>query len=144
VSGSDPVIGIDLGTTNSVAARCDDTGAPVVLADDKGGKIHPSVVSFHPNGSVVVGLEAKQRRDHRSAQHRLLGEAADRPAVPLARDPRGDAADALPDQGGRQPAAGDRHPRRRVRGAGDLGDRARPRAQRRRQGRWAATSAARW
>jgi molecular chaperone DnaK len=62
VSGSDPVIGIDLGTTNSVAARCDDTGAPVVLADDKGGKIHPSVVSFHPNGSVVVGLEAKQRR----------------------------------------------------------------------------------
>jgi molecular chaperone DnaK len=62
VSGSDPVIGIDLGTTNSVAARCDATGAPVVLADDKGGKIHPSVVSFHPNGSVVVGLEAKQRR----------------------------------------------------------------------------------
>jgi hypothetical protein len=40
----------------------------------------------------------------------------------------------VPDQGGRKPAAGDRHPRRRVRGAGDLGDRARPRAQRRRQG----------
>jgi molecular chaperone DnaK (HSP70) len=55
VSGSDPVIGIDLGTTNSVAARCDETGTPMVLADDKGGKIHPSVVSFHPNGSVVVG-----------------------------------------------------------------------------------------
>ena len=31
MSGTDPVIGIDLGTTNSVAARCDDTGAPVVL-----------------------------------------------------------------------------------------------------------------
>jgi molecular chaperone DnaK len=62
VSGTDPVIGIDLGTTNSVAARCDDTGTPMVLADDKGGKIHPSVVSFHPNGAVVVGAEAKQRR----------------------------------------------------------------------------------
>ena len=62
MSGSDPVIGIDLGTTNSVAARCDETGTPMVLADDKGGKIHPSVVSFHPNGSVVVGLDAKQRR----------------------------------------------------------------------------------
>ncbi|MBL8624994.1 MAG: Hsp70 family protein [Myxococcales bacterium] len=62
MSGNDPVIGIDLGTTNSVAARCDETGTPMVLADDKGGKIHPSVVSFHPNGSVVVGLEAKQRR----------------------------------------------------------------------------------
>jgi molecular chaperone DnaK len=33
-----------------------------VLADDKGYKIHPSVVSFHPNGSVVVGAEAKQRK----------------------------------------------------------------------------------
>ncbi|MBK9035095.1 MAG: Hsp70 family protein [Myxococcales bacterium] len=62
MSGVDPVIGIDLGTTNSVAARCDEAGTPVVLADDKGGKIHPSVVSFHPNGSVVVGAEAKQRR----------------------------------------------------------------------------------
>ncbi|MEZ4399021.1 MAG: Hsp70 family protein [Kofleriaceae bacterium] len=58
----DPVIGIDLGTTNSVAARCDEAGVPMVLADAKGQKIHPSVVSFHPNGSVVVGAEAKQRR----------------------------------------------------------------------------------
>ena len=59
---SDPIIGIDLGTTNSVAARCDEAGVPQVLADDRGNKIQPSVVSFHPNGSVVVGAEAKHRR----------------------------------------------------------------------------------
>jgi molecular chaperone DnaK len=52
----------------------------VVLADDKGGKIHPSVVSFHPNGSVVVGAEAKQRRiiDPRNTVYsakRLIGRS---------------------------------------------------------------------
>ncbi|RMH43341.1 MAG: hypothetical protein D6689_05310 [Deltaproteobacteria bacterium] len=58
---SDVIIGIDLGTTNSVVAAVVD-GQPQVLADDKGIKIQPSVVSFHPNGSVVVGAAAKQRR----------------------------------------------------------------------------------
>jgi molecular chaperone DnaK len=57
----DRIVGIDLGTTNSVVATVQDD-QPVVLADDKGFKIQPSVVSFHPNGSVVVGAEAKQRR----------------------------------------------------------------------------------
>jgi molecular chaperone DnaK len=59
---ADPIVGIDLGTTNSVVAVCDQTGAPRVMSDERGTKIHPSVVSFHPNGSVVVGVEAKQRR----------------------------------------------------------------------------------
>jgi molecular chaperone DnaK len=58
----DPIVGIDLGTTNSVVAACDASGNPRVLADATGVKIHPSVVSFHPNGSVVVGVEGKQRR----------------------------------------------------------------------------------
>jgi molecular chaperone DnaK len=58
----DPIVGIDLGTTNTVVASCDEAGTPRVLADDNGYKIHPSVVSFHPNGSVVVGAEAKQRK----------------------------------------------------------------------------------
>ena len=51
---ADPIVGIDLGTTNSVVALCDPQGQPRVLADERGTKIHPSVVSFHPNGSVVV------------------------------------------------------------------------------------------
>jgi len=59
---SDPIVGIDLGTSNTVVAACDETGNPQVLADDNGYKIHPSVVSFHPNGAVVVGAEAKQRK----------------------------------------------------------------------------------
>jgi len=59
---TDPIVGIDLGTTNTVVAACDEGGHPRVLADDNGFKIHPSVVSFHPNGSVVVGAEAKQRK----------------------------------------------------------------------------------
>ncbi|HVV84710.1 MAG TPA: Hsp70 family protein, partial [Kofleriaceae bacterium] len=59
---ADPIVGIDLGTTNSVVAACDASGMPKVLVDASGVKIHPSVVSFHPNGSVIVGVEGKQRR----------------------------------------------------------------------------------
>jgi molecular chaperone DnaK len=59
---SDPIVGIDLGTSNSVVAHADDAGVVKVLADDSGYKIHPSVVSFHPNGGVVVGAGAKQRK----------------------------------------------------------------------------------
>jgi molecular chaperone DnaK len=59
---ADPIVGIDLGTTNSVVAVCDQGGAPRVMSDERGTKIHPSVVAFHPNGSVIVGVEAKQRR----------------------------------------------------------------------------------
>src|SRR5437762_5595182 len=59
---SDPIVGIDLGTSNSVVAHADAAGHVKVLADDAGYKIHPSVVSFHPNGGVIVGAAAKQRK----------------------------------------------------------------------------------
>ena len=59
---TDPIVGIDLGTSNSVIAHADATGSVKVLADDAGYKIHPSVVSFHPSGGVVVGAAAKQRK----------------------------------------------------------------------------------
>ncbi len=77
---TDPIVGIDLGTTNTVVAICDDGGNPRVLADDNGYKIHPSVVSFHPNGTVVVGAEAKQRKviDPRNTVYsvkRLIGRS---------------------------------------------------------------------
>jgi len=77
---SDPIVGIDLGTTNTVVAHCDDGGNPRVLSDDNGYKIHPSVVSFHPNGAVVVGAEAKQRKviDPRNTVYsvkRLIGRS---------------------------------------------------------------------
>src|ERR1041385_9227304 len=61
MAGPEPVIGIDLGTSNSVVAVVQD-GKVVVLPDAEGRRIHPSVVSFHSNGTVLVGEKAKRRR----------------------------------------------------------------------------------
>jgi molecular chaperone DnaK len=58
----DPIVGIDLGTSNSCVGCAASDGTPVILADPLGRTIIPSVVAFHPNGSVLVGPEAKQRR----------------------------------------------------------------------------------
>jgi molecular chaperone DnaK len=54
------VVGIDLGTTNSVVASVDDDGMVVVLPNANGGEITPSVVYFEPDGTAVVGEEAVQ------------------------------------------------------------------------------------
>ena len=51
-------VGIDLGTTNSVVARLDDQGRPVVVPNGKGRATTPSVVCFH-DGEILVGEEAK-------------------------------------------------------------------------------------
>ncbi|HLL21945.1 MAG TPA: Hsp70 family protein, partial [Kofleriaceae bacterium] len=85
----DPIIGIDLGTSNTVVAHVDETGKPVVLADANGYKIHPSVVSFHPNGGVIVGAAAKQRKviDPQNTIYsvkRLIGRAFRSPEVTTA------------------------------------------------------------
>lgn len=54
-------IGIDLGTTNTVAAAVID-GVAVTLEDEHGRRLLPSVVSFHPSGTVLVGEPARERR----------------------------------------------------------------------------------
>jgi molecular chaperone DnaK len=54
------VIGIDLGTTNSVVASVADDGTVVVLPNANGAEITPSVVYFEPDGTAVVGEEAVQ------------------------------------------------------------------------------------
>ena len=56
-----PVIGIDLGTTNTVVAAVRG-GRAEALSSEPGSQLIPSVVSFHPNGQVLVGEPAKQRR----------------------------------------------------------------------------------
>ncbi len=56
-----PVVGIDLGTTNTVVALVQN-GQAAALADEGGDKLIPSVVSFHPNGNVLVGRAARARR----------------------------------------------------------------------------------
>jgi len=57
---SGPVLGIDLGTTNSVVASLDDQGRVTILRNALGAEITPSVVFFEPDGSVLVGEEALQ------------------------------------------------------------------------------------
>lgn len=55
------IIGIDLGTTNSLVAVVD-SGIPLVLADDQGRRLTPSVVRVPASGDPVVGWEAKRAR----------------------------------------------------------------------------------
>jgi molecular chaperone DnaK len=55
-----PTIGIDLGTTNSVAAYTDSDGVTTTIAGTEGDRIVPSVVHFPEGGDPVVGTRAKQ------------------------------------------------------------------------------------
>jgi molecular chaperone DnaK len=54
------VVGIDLGTTNSLVAHVKD-GLPEVIRDRSGGGLVPSVVSVTADGTVYVGREAQRR-----------------------------------------------------------------------------------
>ncbi|MFB0935739.1 MAG: Fe-S protein assembly chaperone HscA [Propionivibrio sp.] len=60
-------VGIDLGTTNSLVATVR-SGLSVVLSDDLGRPLLPSVVRYHEDGGVDVGYEAQaeQARDPRN------------------------------------------------------------------------------
>jgi len=53
------IVGIDLGTTNSLVAFMDLTGPRIVPGAD-GDKLVPSVVSVQPNGEIVVGNPARE------------------------------------------------------------------------------------
>ena len=56
------IVGIDLGTTNSLVAYVDpQTGQPKCIPGPYGDTLCPSVVSLDPDGSIIVG-EAAQRR----------------------------------------------------------------------------------
>jgi Fe-S protein assembly chaperone HscA len=54
------VVGIDLGTTNSLVAYVRD-GQPVVIRDSSGDALVPSVVSVGEDGTIFVGREALRR-----------------------------------------------------------------------------------
>lgn len=56
---SERVIGIDLGTSNSVVAVVEGDRA-VVIPDREGRRVHPSVVAYTDGGKVLVGAEAKK------------------------------------------------------------------------------------
>jgi molecular chaperone DnaK (HSP70) len=54
------VVGIDLGTTNSLVAYVQD-GKPVVIRDESGDALLPSIVSIGSDGTIFVGREAQRR-----------------------------------------------------------------------------------
>jgi Fe-S protein assembly chaperone HscA len=54
------VVGIDLGTTNSLVAYVRDA-APVVIRDNSGDALVPSIVSAAADGTIFVGREAQRR-----------------------------------------------------------------------------------
>ena len=54
------IVGIDLGTTNSLVAFINPDGHPQVINDTGKGLLVPSVIHFQGDGSVIVGNEAKE------------------------------------------------------------------------------------
>ncbi|MGE0867643.1 MAG: Fe-S protein assembly chaperone HscA [Kofleriaceae bacterium] len=73
------VVGIDLGTTNSLVANVEDLTPHVISGD--GGPLVPSVVHYAPDGSVLVGRAAQARaleapRDTLASVKRLIGRGA--------------------------------------------------------------------
>ena len=54
------IIGIDLGTTNSVVSVIEG-GSPTVITTSEGARLLPSVVAFNKNGERLVGIPAKRQ-----------------------------------------------------------------------------------
>src|SRR5262245_38271327 len=54
------IVGIDLGTTNSLVAIVED-GVPRVIPGSDGSKLVPSVIYFDDSGTVLVGNSAKEK-----------------------------------------------------------------------------------
>ena len=54
------IIGIDLGTTNSVVAIMDGK-EPKIIANEEGGRLTPSVVAWDEKGEVLVGQIARRQ-----------------------------------------------------------------------------------
>ena len=54
------IIGIDLGTTNSVVAVMEGD-SPTVIVNDEGARTTPSVVGFTKDGDRLVGVTARRQ-----------------------------------------------------------------------------------
>src|SRR5246500_1353577 len=55
------IVGIDLGTTNSLVAYIEPTGEPRCIPGPSGSTLCPSIVSMDPDGSIIVGEPARRR-----------------------------------------------------------------------------------
>ena len=78
------VIGIDLGTTNSVACYIEH-GEPRVIVNEEGARLTPSIVGFSKDGERLVGEIAKRQLLMYPEQtihsiKRLIGRGTSKPA----------------------------------------------------------------
>ena len=82
----DPILGIDLGTTNSVVSIIQD-GKPVPLRDARGQAILPSVVGLDSHGQLLVGQAARNQALVAPEADRAVDQTQDGPgrAVPHGR-----------------------------------------------------------
>jgi molecular chaperone DnaK (HSP70) len=95
----DDIIGIDLGTTNSLVGAVD-AGFPILFANEQGNRITPSVVHYPEKGEIVVGSAALRGRSLHpertiTSVKRLMGRREISPeeagifACPVAASPNG-------------------------------------------------------
>ncbi len=103
------ILGIDLGTTNSVMAVMEG-GEPTVITNQEGGRTTPSVVAFNKSGERLVGLLAKRQaivnpENTIFSVKRLMGRRYDDPVVQKFKEiapyeivagPQGDARVRIP------------------------------------------------
>ncbi len=103
------IVGIDLGTTNSVVAVMEG-GQVTVIPTSEGGRLLPSVVAFTKNNERIVGVPAKRQAVVNAENtiysvKRLMGRRADEPEVDVTRKmvsydivagPQGDARVRVP------------------------------------------------
>src|SRR5438270_1600949 len=59
MASSDRIVGIDLGTTNSLVAFMEG-GSPVIIPGEDGSNLVPSVVALDENGKIIVGNAARK------------------------------------------------------------------------------------
>jgi len=104
------IIGIDLGTTNSVVAVMEG-GQPTVIANQEGNRTTPSVVAFTKSGERLVGQVAKRQAITNPENtvfsiKRFMGRRFDEVTEEMKMVPykvvRGDSADARVDIGGKK------------------------------------------
>ena len=103
------IVGIDLGTTNSVVAVMEG-GQATVIPTAEGGRLCPSVVAFTKNNERLIGVPAKRQAVVNANNtvysiKRLMGRRADEPEVEVTREmvsyeitsgPHGDARVTVP------------------------------------------------
>lgn len=111
---SELVVGIDLGTSNSVIAVALE-GEPIVIPDAQGRRIHRSIVHFRPDGQTIIGNEARRFLSESPAEtiyssKRLIGRPFDSPEIRMLMGSFPFPIVAAPDQTPRIQAGGHLHP----------------------------------